>query len=509
MCDFGVSVLRCSISLLTLQRVVHMPSFLSRCNLLFSFQIIVSGQSWEVHQSQKSTALTLAVEMSALMGGIQFVFLSVLLLLEMYKKPAERVWVNVKRKCCRKQKNEGSEEDPDVEGGAANDEANESTDEDNDEFQPLLPVVAEGGGRDAARERTTARVTVLEAIVSDLSFRHRDHDVLHTKVRGNSATLRALCHGGNAKMAVEDSIDASWSLDEIIVTCTSDDEDEDELRRIAVGTFALVMSHARHPTWQRTVGDDVIQIYHRRRRWHIGVQGEQALARSATKADDASPIEVDWEVRSANDDTAAGAGGVAGAAPAGAWRSFDALSLNVPASADFMSRLKGIFSRGAPPSRVAPRAVPAVEMVRAPRRVDRPAPEIHHEQQVNPMTIREDAVGGASATSASASSSGVQKEKRKLTVAEKKSLRSSRRDKRRSRIDKRRSERLALTDDSSQVLGASTDHRAGGGGGGAVPILRDDVVAAIGNPMHRPRVPAAAAAEANDPSEAAAVHPRR
>ena len=420
-----------------------------------------------MHQSQKSTALTLAVEMSALMGGIQFVFLSVLLLLEMCKKPAKRVWANAKRKCCGKKDNmDDGEEGPDVEGGAVNNEdVSLGTDEDNDEVQPLLPAVAGGEGSDVAGRRTTTSFAALEAIVSDLirdnEARHRDHDVLHTKVRGNSATLRALFQGGSAKPAVEDSIDASWSLDKIIVTCDSDDNADDELRRFVVGTFALVLSHARHPTWQRTVGDDVIQIYHRRRHWHIGVQGGQALARSVIKAGDVSLIEVDWEVCSAND------GAAEATAPAGVWRTCNALSLNVPASTDFMSRLKGIFSRATSPPRAAP--VPAVEMVRAPRRVERPAPE---GRRAAPTGREAEAAGDV------------------VDIVPEAAV------------------HMDNPMQQPQALGAAADRRAGGGGGPAAKVevapVREDAAAAIVNTM---RVPAAAvaAAEANDPSEAAVV----
>ena len=215
--------------------------------------------------------------MSALVGGIEFTFFLILFLLEFLKTPSERVWAKVQL-CAKKPADDDEDaEGADVEAGGAADAVveEESDAEYDDEEIPLL-----GGGGGAAAGGDDARIAALEAMSRrmDDMFRRtkekvRDLEVLHAKVRGNSAAVSTLFNGGKQVPKKLDKMEALFLLEKITVICIITNVINAELARLVNGVFQLATqhSHARRPTWHRVVGGETVALYSRHGYWWFGV----------------------------------------------------------------------------------------------------------------------------------------------------------------------------------------------------------------------------------------------
>ena len=165
-----------------------------------SLSLITSGQSWEVTKKQKSDGITLLVELSALVGGIQFLFVTILLVIETLSVPAKACCakMKMKRKAKAKARAKLMGEDGDIElGRSSSDDGSDS--ESSSENHPLLRErrISRGygvegatrkdagrGGRNASIE-SVALQTELEAIralVLENTTLVRENALMHAKV---------------------------------------------------------------------------------------------------------------------------------------------------------------------------------------------------------------------------------------------------------------------------------------------------------------------------------------
>jgi len=238
---------------------------------LVRLQVELLPQSWEVTASQKRTAFGLAVEVSAMIGGIHLVFFGLLLVVERFKKRAKKIHISCIRRFCRKT-------DAHVAGDDGDSESDDDIEEGGD-AAPLLPPTKK-------IDNATDRIARLERNVRMLTLGQR--------------TLYA---GGKAKAPKLDLVEQLWSTPEVLVEgCT--DADSPAVQRLA-GSFTRSHSSVggAYPTWiqEGVDGAAPLALFFSHRRWKIGVLGRSASVRSAEKSrnleNSTSPLELTWEVR--------------------------------------------------------------------------------------------------------------------------------------------------------------------------------------------------------------------
>ena len=238
---------------------------------LVRLQVELLPQSWEVTAKQKNSAFGLAVEVSAMIGGIHLVFFGILQVMEHYKKAAKKIHLACIRKCCRNDQlpelrgDDLSDSDDDIEAGG-----------DTSLLLPPMKKIDKATDRILRLERTQRMLVLAQ---------------------------RTLYVGGKAKSATLDIVAQLWSIPEVIVRgCTM--EDAYAVRRFT-GSFKRSESSVggAYPTWfqDRLDGSAPLAIFFSHRRWKMGVLGHSASLRSAEKSRNletsTSPLELTWEVR--------------------------------------------------------------------------------------------------------------------------------------------------------------------------------------------------------------------
>ena len=318
-----------------------------------SLSLITSGQSWEVTKKQKSDGITLLVELSALVGGIQFLFVTILIVIEMLSVPVAACCAKIKMKAEAKAKARAKmmDEDADIEEGKSSSSDDDSDSESSSEGHPLLRerrisrgYGVKGGKRkdDAGRGggKASTESAALRAELEAIRTLVHENAMLHAKVsfhaaipphlhiesfsptsltlctyrvstihspypqvREHAKLIRTLYAGGEKEWEKEDAKDLLWSLSTLNVSCGEEEDGAPErLEYLLVGEFTMadsrLLANAARPTWQRkAVHGEVVSIYYSRQRWFIGIRSAgEVLARSANKSESNAPTDVAWQV---------------------------------------------------------------------------------------------------------------------------------------------------------------------------------------------------------------------
>jgi hypothetical protein len=169
-----------------------------------SLSLIASAQSWEVTKKQKSDGITLLVELSALVGGIQFLFVTILLVIETLSVPAKACCAKMKLKAKAKAKARAKmmDEDGDIEVGRnSSDDGSDS--ESSSEGHPLLRErrLSRGYGLKGEKRKDDAGRGEGKASTESVALRNvlktvrtlvDENALLHAKVSFHAALHNAL-----------------------------------------------------------------------------------------------------------------------------------------------------------------------------------------------------------------------------------------------------------------------------------------------------------------------------
>ena len=232
--------------------------------LQVQFSMSLASLGWRVHVEQKSSAFFLAIELSAIIGGIQIIYVTVLMILQRFKGPLK----HRARAIVRRVKSGNGD---DAVAIAAGDDANTSSssseeDEEQGERRPLIRELLQ----------------------------------LHSAVRELDTHMHTLYHGGEAKpRRIRDLVAKVWQIETIVVAATGDE------LAVLSGDYVRAKGHLEHrrfPTWKKQVarGSDganerKFRIYAKDNQWCVGRPRVEPKVKSISSVAEASPLEAMWE----------------------------------------------------------------------------------------------------------------------------------------------------------------------------------------------------------------------